>query len=124
MAASPDRAPRSRIWRALTDAGEFGTLFGVDLDGQFATGTTVRGRSTYPGYEHLTIEMSVERMEPERLFSYRRHPYAVNPEADYSTQPTTLVELAPGAATASSRTVRSATTGRPTERAAPLHVPL
>ena len=87
------RAPRTRVWRALTSALEFGTWFRVALDGEFAEGTTVRGRITHPGYEHLTMEMHIERMEPERLFSYRWHPYAIDPGVDYSAEPTTLVEF-------------------------------
>jgi uncharacterized protein YndB with AHSA1/START domain len=87
------RASRARVWRALTDAREFGTWFRVALDGAFAEGATVRGRITYPGYEHLTVEMLIERMDPERLFSYRWHPYAIDPEADYAAEPTTLVEF-------------------------------
>src|SRR5438552_15422363 len=87
------RALRSRVWRALTDAREFGAWFRVALEGPFAEGATIRGRITYPGYEHVTMEMLVERMDPERLFSYRWHPYAVSPDADYSAEPTTLVEF-------------------------------
>lgn len=87
------RAPRARVWRALTDAGEFGQWFRVKLEGVFAEGATVRGHITYPGYEHVTMEMQIERMEPERLFSYRWHPYAIDPGTDYSAEPTTLVEF-------------------------------
>jgi uncharacterized protein YndB with AHSA1/START domain len=87
------RAPRSRVWRALTDAKEFGTWFRVELEGPFAVGRTVRGRITHPGYEHVTMEVVVERIEPETLFSYRWHPYAVDPKVDYSREPSTLVEF-------------------------------
>ncbi len=87
------RAPRSRIWRAITDATEFGTWFGVKIDGAFAPGATVRGRITTPGYDHLTMDVMVERVDPEHLFSYRWHPYAIDPGVDYSTEPTTLVEF-------------------------------
>ncbi len=87
------KAPRARVWRALTDAREFGAWFRVALDGPFTEGATVRGRITHPGYEHLTMEVVVERIEPERLFSYRWHPYAVDPGRDYSAEPTTLVEF-------------------------------
>lgn len=87
------RAPRSRVWRAIADAGEFGRWFGVRLEGPFAPGAAVRGRITYPGYQHLTMEVVVERMEPERLLAYRWHPNAVDPNADYSSEPTTLVEF-------------------------------
>jgi uncharacterized protein YndB with AHSA1/START domain len=87
------RAPRSRVWRALADGEEFGAWFGVKLEGAFAEGATVRGKITHPGYEHVTMEMLIERMDAERFFSYRWHPYAVDAEIDYSAEPTTLVEF-------------------------------
>jgi len=87
------RATRARVWRALTDAGEFGKWFGVSLEGPFTEGATVRGRITHPGYEHLTMEVVVERMEPERYFSFRWHPGAIDPKIDYSQEPKTLVEF-------------------------------
>jgi uncharacterized protein YndB with AHSA1/START domain len=87
------RAPRSRVWRAITDTKEFGEWFRVKLEGSFAEGAITRGRITYPGYEHLTMEMQVERIEPERYFAYRWHPYAVDPNVDFSSEPTTLVEF-------------------------------
>jgi uncharacterized protein YndB with AHSA1/START domain len=87
------RAPRSRVWRAIADAEEFGTWFGVRLAGAtFAPAALVKGQITYPGYETWTFEIRVERMEPEHLFSYRWHPYP-EPGVDYSTEPTTLVEF-------------------------------
>ncbi|HKC59485.1 MAG TPA: SRPBCC family protein [Myxococcales bacterium] len=85
------QAPRSRVWRALSDAKEFGSWFGMDLRGAFVPGARVRGRVTHPGYEHLTVDIEVERMEPERLFSWRWHPAPVEPGTDYSKEPTTLV---------------------------------
>jgi uncharacterized protein YndB with AHSA1/START domain len=87
------KAKRSRVWRAISDAGEFSTWFGVKLDRPFAAGATVRGRLTIPGYEHISLEMLVERIEPETYFSYRWHPAAIDPKADYSAEPTTLVEF-------------------------------
>jgi uncharacterized protein YndB with AHSA1/START domain len=87
------RAPRSRVWRAIADAKEFGSWFGVELEGSFAPGARVQGRITVPGYEHVTMEITIERIEPERLFSYRWHPYAIDPALDYSSEPTTLVEF-------------------------------
>lgn len=87
------RASRSRVWRAITTAEEFGAWFRVSLEGEFAEGATTRGRIIHPGYEHLTMEMMVERIEPERYFSYRWHPYAIDPAVDYSAEPTTLVEF-------------------------------
>jgi uncharacterized protein YndB with AHSA1/START domain len=87
------RAPRSRVWRALTDAEEFSTWFRVKLEGRFAPGQRVKGKLTYPGFEHVTMEVTVERMDAEELFSFRWHPFAVDPEVDYSAEPTTLVEF-------------------------------
>ena len=87
------RAPRSRVWRAISDAKEFVTWFRITLDGAFAAGKTVRGRVTSPGHEHLKVEMLVERIEPERYFSYRWHPYPKDPAQDYSWEPMTLVEF-------------------------------
>lgn len=87
------RASRARVWRALTDAEEFGQWFRVKLEGPFVEGATVRGNITYPGYEHLVMEVFVETMETEKYFAFRWHPAAVDPKADYSSEPTTLVEL-------------------------------
>ena len=87
------RASKSRVWRALTDAGEFGAWFRVKLHGPFVVGERVTGQVTYPGYEHLPFELTVERMEPERLFSYRWNPTSVDADEDRSTAPTTLVEF-------------------------------
>jgi uncharacterized protein YndB with AHSA1/START domain len=87
------RAPRSRVWRAITNAEEFGQWFKVKLAGTFTAGATTRGQITHPGYEHLTMEMQVDRIEPEHYFSYRWHPYAIDPATDYSAEPTTLVEF-------------------------------
>jgi uncharacterized protein YndB with AHSA1/START domain len=87
-------APRSRVWRALSDPAEFGAWFRVDLAGQaFVAGQRVRGPITYPGYEHVQFDALVERIEPERLLAFRWHPYAVEPGVDYSYEPTTLVEF-------------------------------
>ncbi len=87
------RAPRSRVWRAIADAREFSAWFGVKLEGTFAPGARVSGRITTPGYEHVIMEVTIEQVDPERLFSYRWHPYAVEPGVDYSGEPTTLVEF-------------------------------
>jgi uncharacterized protein YndB with AHSA1/START domain len=87
------RAPRARVWRALSRADEFGAWFGVALAGAFTPGARLTGRITAPGYEHLTMEIAVEQMQPERLLSYRWHPYAVEPGVDYTREPTTLVEF-------------------------------
>jgi uncharacterized protein YndB with AHSA1/START domain len=88
------KAPRSRVWRALTDPKEFGDWFGVSLQSKsMAAGRPVRGHVTHPGYEHVVFEVMIERIEPEHLLSWRWHPYAVDSAIDYSAEPTTLVEF-------------------------------
>ena len=87
------KAPVARVWRALTDYREFGEWFRVKIDGPFVAGEVSRGHITHPGYEHLQWEAVVKAMEPERLFSFTWHPYAIDPKVDYSTEPQTLVEF-------------------------------
>jgi uncharacterized protein YndB with AHSA1/START domain len=87
------RAPKSKIWSALTDAEQFGTWFRAKLDGAFVPGQHTTGNVTYPGYEHLRFDVLVERIEPEHYFSLRWHPAAIDPKHDYSDEPTTLVEF-------------------------------
>jgi uncharacterized protein YndB with AHSA1/START domain len=86
------RAPRSRVWRAISDRTEFGSWFGVRLPaGTFAAGENVSGNITYPGYEHLLMEIELVEVVPEERLSYRWHPYAIDPAVDYSSEPRTLV---------------------------------
>lgn len=87
------KATRARVWRALADAKEFGAWFGMQLDGPFAVGKTVKGRLTVKGHEGVTLELQVVRMESARAFAYRWHPYAIDPKVDYTKEPTTLVEF-------------------------------
>jgi uncharacterized protein YndB with AHSA1/START domain len=87
------RAPRARVWRALSSPEEFGAWFGADMKGAtFAPGQWAKGRVTYPGYEHLTMEILIERMEEGRLLSWRWHPGAVDVK-DVADEPMTLVEF-------------------------------
>ena len=97
-------ASRTRVWRAISNAEEFGTWFGVNLAGQaFAPGQLVRGPLTVAGYEHVIWEVRVERIEPANLLSFRWHPYAIDPKVDYTKEEPTLVTFtltdAPGNAT-------------------------
>jgi len=91
------KAPVSRVWRALTDYREFGAWFRVKLDGPFVEGQVSRGNMTYPGYEHVKWYAVVQKMEPERLFSFTwPHPKSFDKaeySGDYSNDPTTLVEF-------------------------------
>ncbi len=115
------RAPRARVWRALSDAAEFGDWFGVDFKGQsFAPGKLARGRVTYPGYEHITMEVLIEQMIPERLLSWRWHPAAIDPAVDYSAEPMTLVvfTLEEGDGGVTLRVVESGLDGIPLARRA------
>ena len=88
------QASPARVWRALSNADEFGAWFGVKFDGEtFAPGKRVKGRITHPGYEHIEWNVLIERMEPERLLSFRWHPYAIDSKVDYSKEEPTLVEF-------------------------------
>jgi uncharacterized protein YndB with AHSA1/START domain len=84
-------APPKRVWRALADAEAFSQWFGVKLNGPFAPGARLQGQVLHKGYEHMKFEITIDRMEPERLFSWRWHPHPTDPQADYSTEPATLV---------------------------------
>jgi len=105
------RAPRKRVWRALADSTEFGYWFGIKFNGPFVAGASMRGVIVPSGanahlaeaqkqYEGLPFDITIEQIEPERLFSFRWHPHAVERTVDYSAEPTTLVvftlEDAPG----------------------------
>ena len=83
------RAPRSKVWRSLTDPAQFSQWFGVELKDPFLPGARVQGPVTSPGYEHLTMDITLDRVEPERLFSWRWQPGG-DPNIDPS-EPMTLV---------------------------------
>jgi uncharacterized protein YndB with AHSA1/START domain len=96
------RAPLKRIWRALSDSSEFGTWFGMKFNAPFSPGAVMRGvivptkvnadvAKAQKKYEGLPFEITIEQMDPERLFSFRWHPHAVEPGVDYSAEPTTLI---------------------------------
>jgi uncharacterized protein YndB with AHSA1/START domain len=87
------KAPVSRVWRALTDYREFGSWFLVKLEGPFVAGKETEGQITHPGYEHLRWRVMVQQMQPEKLFSFTWHPYAIDPQHDYSQEEPTLVEF-------------------------------
>jgi uncharacterized protein YndB with AHSA1/START domain len=95
-------APRARVWNALTDSKEFGQWFGVRFEGPFVAGSPVRGAiapttvdpevaKLQQPYAGMTFEITIDRIEPQRLFSFRWHPYAIEPGVDYSKEPTTLI---------------------------------
>lgn len=98
------RAPRERVWRAISEAKRFGSWFGVELDGEFAAGTRLTGRiaptkvdpevaKLQQPYVGFPFDFHIERIEPMSLFSFRWHPSAVDRGADYSAEPMTLVEF-------------------------------
>ena len=87
------KAPIARVWRALTDHNEFGQWFRVKLDGPFVPGQPSTGHMTWPGYEHLKWNATVQKLEPEHLFSFTWHPYGIDPKVDYSKETPTLVEF-------------------------------
>jgi len=96
------RASQERVWRAVTDAREFGRWFGVELDGTFAIGAEMRGRITPTEADPEIAKMQeahagkpfaffVERLDPMKVFAFRWHPFAIDPAVDYSKEPMTLV---------------------------------
>lgn len=108
------RAPVSRVWKAISDAEEFGRWFGVKLEGAFVSGKTITGTfgeglseaaiveyqkklgltpSKVKLPESNTVFCTVERIEPEHYFSFRWIPYGIDVEADPENEPTTLVEF-------------------------------
>jgi uncharacterized protein YndB with AHSA1/START domain len=87
-------ASRSRVWRALTDVQQFSTWFGVMLTTPFTPGAAVSGKLHLRSCEHeVILTLWVETMEPERFFSFRWHPYAIEAGIDYDAEPTTLVSF-------------------------------
>jgi uncharacterized protein YndB with AHSA1/START domain len=98
------RAPRARVWRAISDSNEFGTWFGMQFDGAFAPGKKMGGSirptkvnadvaAKQKAYEGKKIEIWIEKIEPENLLSFRWHPFALEAGVDYSQEPTTLIEF-------------------------------
>jgi uncharacterized protein YndB with AHSA1/START domain len=87
------KAPRTRVWKALTDIQQFQAWFTASLTGELAPGKRARGNVTHPGFEHVRLDIEVERMEPEHFFSYRWHPFAVDPKREYPAVERTLVEF-------------------------------
>jgi uncharacterized protein YndB with AHSA1/START domain len=98
------RAPLDRVWRAISDSHEFGLWFGVRVDGPFVAGTSVTAMLTGTVVDEEVAEMQrphagakaiwqVVAVEPPRRFAYRWHPFAVEADIDYDTEPTTLVEF-------------------------------
>ena len=85
-------ASRERVWRALSNAEEFGAWFGVNLAGQsFKPGQRTRGLLSGCGHEDVYFDALVERIEPQDALSFRWHPYSVDTAVDYSTEQRTLV---------------------------------
>ena len=105
------RAPVERVWRALTDHEQFNAWFGVGLDGPFGVGKTVQGpilgtcggSHDTPSDTRIVMRCTVVAMEKPRLFSWRWHPYAIDPAADYTAETPTLVEFHLGAEGAGTR---------------------
>jgi uncharacterized protein YndB with AHSA1/START domain len=76
----------------------------VNLAGAtIAPGARVARNFTIPGHEQLVFDVTIEEMVAERRFAWRWHPHAIDPAADYSAEPRTLVtftlEDAPGGGT-------------------------
>jgi uncharacterized protein YndB with AHSA1/START domain len=98
------KAPVARVWQAVSDARQFGAWFGVEFEGPFVAGAPARGRlvptsvdseiaSYQEAHRGTPFNITVDRIEPMRLFSFRWHPYAIDPLVDYSAEPMTLIEF-------------------------------
>lgn len=89
------RAPRSRVWRAISDAREFGTWFGLgeplELQGTFEPGGRILVR--WAGRREPELFCTIERVEPERLLAFRWVPYEIADGDDPARHPTTLIEM-------------------------------
>jgi uncharacterized protein YndB with AHSA1/START domain len=97
-------APLRRVWQAFANSSEFGAWFGLKFDGPFTPGAEMRAvlvgtkanaevAKAHEKYVGLKLEITIVKMEPERLFSFRWHPNAIERDVDYSKEPTTLVEF-------------------------------
>ena len=87
------KAPLERVWRALIDPEEFCQWFSVKLEGPFTVGEETVGRVLYPGFEHVDWRCRTVAIEPMRRFAFTWHPFAHDPDVDYSQEPPTLVEF-------------------------------
>ncbi len=98
------RAPLARVWRAISESAQFGEWFGMRFDGPFAAGKVMKGKMTpttvdpevaklQSKFDGFPFEITIDRIEPERLFSFRWHPFAIEPGVDYSDEPTTRIEF-------------------------------
>jgi uncharacterized protein YndB with AHSA1/START domain len=87
------KAPLDRVWRALTDAEQFGEWFRVKLDGPFVPGEEATGKVLYPGFEHVVWRARVVAVEPMTRFVFTWHPFAIDPKVDYDQEPPTTVEF-------------------------------
>jgi uncharacterized protein YndB with AHSA1/START domain len=96
------RAPHPRVWHAISDAKQFGTWFGAEIDGPFAAATRLTGRivptKVDPGlgraqkpYLGTIFEFSIDTVEPMHRFSFGWHPLATGQGAAYPAEPATLV---------------------------------
>ena len=98
------KAPRERVWRALSESSEFGSWFGMDFDGPFVAGRPITGRiaptkvdpevaKMQEQYAGRAFEFRIGRIEPMDRIELHWHPFAVDPNVDYSREPMTLIEF-------------------------------
>jgi uncharacterized protein YndB with AHSA1/START domain len=87
------RAPRSRVWQALTNIQEFSQWFCVEAEGEFAAGARLRMISTHECGKGQEFFIDVVKMEAPETFSWRWHPGSKQPGEDNSSEPPTLVEF-------------------------------
>jgi uncharacterized protein YndB with AHSA1/START domain len=91
------RAPRSRVWRAISNGKELGAWFGLgmplELVGDFVPGAQISGTWIIDGREVKEPFCTIEHVEPERALVFRWVPYEVPPGEDHAKHPTTRIEF-------------------------------
>src|ERR1700721_642400 len=87
------RAPRSRVWQALTSLKEFSKWFCVEAEGEFTRGARIRMICTEDSCKGEEFFVDVVKMDAPETFSWRWHPGSKRPGEDNSSEPMTLVEF-------------------------------
>jgi uncharacterized protein YndB with AHSA1/START domain len=83
-------APVQRVWTLITEPEHLGTWFG---DAGAEIDLRPGGELTMSWEEHGTVHARIERVEPERLFSYRWAPFQDPGGVEPAEGNSTLVEF-------------------------------
>jgi uncharacterized protein YndB with AHSA1/START domain len=91
-----------RVWCAISEARQFSAWMGLSDHGDFVPGTLFTAKMAptkfndefaklQEPFDGLQVKMTIDQIQRPRLFSFRFHPFAVDPDADYSREPMNLV---------------------------------